>query len=63
LINKYCARKNGRRHLNKKVVSQGPYGKRKKLETGSMAVGANSSLVVVGKREMADDWTLDTLVN
>jgi hypothetical protein len=28
----------------------GPHRKRKKLETGSMAVGANSSLVVVGKR-------------
>jgi hypothetical protein len=27
-----------------------------------MAIGANSSLVVEGKRGMADDWALDTLV-
>jgi hypothetical protein len=48
--------------LNKTVVSQGPLKERKKIETGSMATGADSSLVVVGKRGMTDDWALDTLV-
>jgi hypothetical protein len=48
--------------MNKTVVSQGPHRKRKKLETGLMATGASSSLVVVGKRRMADDWALDTLI-
>ncbi len=49
-IQKHLAREYGRRHLNKTVISQGPHRKRKKFKTGSMAIGANISLVVVGKR-------------
>ncbi len=46
--------------MNKTVVSQDPHRKRKKLETGSMTLGANSSLVVMGKRgwQMIGPWKL-----
>jgi hypothetical protein len=42
------------------VVFWGPYRKRKKIETGSVAIGANSSLMKEGRK--ADDWALETLV-
>jgi hypothetical protein len=59
-MQKDCATEYGRRHLNKTVVTQGPHKKKKKLKTGSMAIGANSSLVVVGKRgwQMIEPWKL-----
>jgi hypothetical protein len=58
-IEKDCAREYGRRHLNKTVVSQGPHRKRKKLETSSMTIGANSKVVVGNRgRQMIRPWKL-----
>jgi hypothetical protein len=46
--------------LNKTVVSQGPHRKRKKLETGSMAIGPIAALIVVGRWgwQMIGPWKL-----